>query len=165
MRAPLMLAMVALSSCTSPGGPYPSLQPRAAEAIDPRVPVPDPPVATTPNAALVDQLNGYVGEAQSGDRDFQPLAERARELAGSAGPRESESWIAAQQALSAAIAARAPVAHAVGAIDALGGQRIQAAGGIGPANLAAIDAAAAKVGEIDHRETALIDQIQARLAR
>ena len=135
-----------------------------AEAIDPRVPVPDPAITTTPNASLVDQLNGYIAEAQAGDRDFEPLAERARQLAGSAGARESEGWIAAQQALSAAIAARAPVAHAVGAIDALGGHRIQSAGGIGPANLAAIDAAAAKVGEIDRRETVLIDEIQGRLA-
>ena len=43
MRAPLRLALSAalsgLAGCASPNGSYPSLQPRAGEAIDPRVAV------------------------------------------------------------------------------------------------------------------------------
>src|SRR5438105_3415168 len=34
-----ILCLLALGACAAPGGPYPSLQPRPAEAIDPRVPV------------------------------------------------------------------------------------------------------------------------------
>ena len=39
MRKLLFLFVAVLSACSAPGGPYPSLQPRAAEALDPRVPV------------------------------------------------------------------------------------------------------------------------------
>src|SRR5215218_5842629 len=42
MRLALFLMTLLLSACASTGGPYPSLQPRAAEAIDPRVPVERP---------------------------------------------------------------------------------------------------------------------------
>src|SRR4051795_10428470 len=42
MRTALLLTTVLLSACASTGGPYPSLQPRASEAIDPRVPVERP---------------------------------------------------------------------------------------------------------------------------
>jgi hypothetical protein len=106
-----------------------------------------------------------VAQAQRGDAAFRPLADRASELAASAGPKESESWVVAQQALSAAVAARAPIASAVGDIDALGAQRIQKLGGIGLADLNAIDAAAAKVAEIDSREAAALDGIQRLLSR
>lgn len=163
MRALPLLLLPLLGACTIPGVDAPSLSPRSAEAIDPRVPVPDPVLSTTPVPSLVAQLDSLVAQAVAGDRDFQPLAAHAAELAQGAGGKESESWIAAQQALSAAIAARAPVARAVADIDALGGQRVQSLGGIGAANLAAIQAAAARVAEIDSREAALIQQLQSRL--
>ena len=38
----LLCATVALSACSTPGGPYPSLQPRAGELVDPRLPVDRP---------------------------------------------------------------------------------------------------------------------------
>ena len=37
MRRTALLSILALTACSAPGGPYPSLQPRGAEAIDPRV--------------------------------------------------------------------------------------------------------------------------------
>jgi hypothetical protein len=160
-----LVPIVAIAACARPGGPYPSLQPRAAEAIDPRLPVPDPPVSSTPTAGLVNQLDALVAQAVNGDSAFRPLAERAQQLASAAGAKESESWVVAQQALSAAVAARAPVTRAVGDIDALGAQRVQTLGGIGAADLKAIKAAAARVAEIDGREAAVIDQIQRQLSR
>ena len=165
MRALPLLLIACLSGCASAPVEAPSLAPRPAEAIDPRVPVPDPAIATTPTPGLVAQLDRLVAQAQSGDAAFRPLAEHARELAASAGPKESESWVVAQQALSAAVAGRAPVAGAAGDIDALGAQRIQKLGGIGAADLKAIDAAASKVAEIDGREAAAIDEIQRLLGR
>jgi hypothetical protein len=165
MRALPILAVSLLAGCAAAPVAAPSLAPRPAESIDPRVPVPEPAIPTTPTAGLVQQLERLVAQAQSGDAAFRPLADRARDLAASAGPKESESWVVAQQALSAAVATRAPVASAVGDIDALGSQRIQKLGGIGLADLKAIDAAAAKVAEIDSRETAAIDEIQRLLSR
>jgi hypothetical protein len=163
MRTFAVALAVPLAACAAAGN-APSLAPRAAEAIDPRVPVPEPAISTTPSSALVQQLDALVARAVAGDQAFAPLAARANELADSAGEKESESWVVAQQALSAAVAARAPVAAAVGDIDALGAQRIQALGGIGAADLKAIDAAAARVAEIDSREAAAIAAIQAQLA-
>ena len=98
---------VFLTGCAPAGGPFPSLQPRAAEAIDPRVPVPGPVNDRPVNPALASRLAELVTQARSGDGEFRPLAEQAERLAASAGARQSESWVAAQQALSAAVAARA----------------------------------------------------------
>lgn len=164
MRVLPLVMLMAVTACAAPTN-APSLAPRPAEAIDPRVPVPEAIPPSTVSPGLRDQLAALLAQAASGDEAFRPLAEHARQLAADAGAKESESWVVAQQALSAAVAARAPVATAVANIDALGGQRIQATGGIGRADLKAIDAAAARVAEIDRQETALIAEIQARLAR
>jgi hypothetical protein len=165
MRALPFLIVPILFGCASPEVNAPSLAPRAAEAIDPRVPVPDPVIPMNPAAGLVEHLDRLVAQAVAGDQLFQPLAARALELADAAGPKESETWIVAQQALSAAVAARSPVTAAVGDIDALGAGRIQKLGGIAAGDLMAIGAAAAKVGGIDDRENASIEAIQAKLAR
>jgi hypothetical protein len=129
------------------------------------VPVPEEPVQSTPTASLVQQLESFVAQAIAGDEAFQPLAAHARQLAQAAGEPQSESWIVAQQALSAAVAARRPVANAVGGIDAFGASRIVRVGGMGAADLKAIEAAAARVAAIDEREADAINQVQLRLNR
>ena len=164
MRALSLVMIVSVAACTAPTN-APSLAPRPAEAIDPRVPVPEVIASSDVSPGLLAQLNSMVAQAISGDEDFRPLAEHARRLTAGAGAKESESWVLAQQALSAAVAARAPVAKAMADIDALGAQRIQGAGGIGRADLKAIDEAAARVGKIDSQEAALIAELQARLSR
>ena len=157
------IAAAVVCGCAPAGGPFPSLQPRAAESIDPRVPVPgavnDRPV--TP--ALASRLAELVAQARSGESAFRPLAEQAERLAGGAGGPQSESWVAAQQALSAAVAARGPTARALGDIDALGANQLQTQGGLSPADLAAVKEAGAEVGEIDRRQAATIETVQNRL--
>ena len=143
----------------------PSLAPRAAEAIDPRLPVPEPVLSTTPNPALLDQLNALVAQAEAGDSQFQPEAAAAEKAVAAAGAAQSESWIAAQQALSAAVAARAPVTRAAADVDSVGAERIQKLGGIAKADLQVIDTAGARIHAIDEREAALIKSLQDRLAR
>ena len=164
MRGLALALTVLLSGCATATN-APSLAPRAAESIDPRVPVPEPVISTAPTTGLVEKLDALVAQAVAGDRAFSPLIERARQLAEAAGAKESESWVVAQQALSAAVGARLPVTSAVGDIDALGAQRVQTLGGIGAADLKAIGEAAAKVAEIDERDAAAIDSVQKRLAR
>ena len=163
MRRALFPALFLAASCAPTGGPAPSLLPRAAESIDPRLPVVGPVNDRPVTSALSARLAELVAQARSGDADFRPAAERAEQMAAAAGPAQSESWIAAQQALSAAVAARGAVTRALGDIDALGGNRLQAQGGLSPADLAAIQAAAAEVGAIDQREAAAIDAVQQRL--
>lgn len=163
MRASPLLITLALFGCAAPAVQTPSLGPRAAEAIDPRVPVPEPQLSTIIDPGLAGQLSALVAQAQAGDSQFRAATPSAQQAAASAGDRQSESWVVAQQALSRLVAARGSVTRALGDIDALGATRIQQSGGIAAADMRAIQAAAARVGEIDRRQAALIDQLQARL--
>jgi hypothetical protein len=165
MRRPLILLVLALSACSSAGGPYPSLQPRAAEAIDPRLqpvrPINDRPV----KPALAAQIAELVEQARGGETAFAPAAAEAERLASAAGAAQSESWIAAQQALSAAIAARRPTAVALSDIDALGATALQTQGGIAPNDLKAIQDGAAEVAAIAQRQARRIAAVQRLLER
>jgi hypothetical protein len=160
---PSLVTAVAITACTSSGPTPPSLQPPAAEAIDTRVPVEAPVNARPATPALVTRLAGLLAQARAGDADFAPLVQRAEQSAASAGPRGSESWLAAQQDLSAASAARGPTARALSDIDALGADALQSQGGLAPADLAAIKRAAEEVAAIDRRQAARIASISARL--
>ena len=162
MRLALVLTVLLLSACSSSGGPYPSLQPRAAEAIDPRVqpvgPVNDRPV----KPALAAQFATLVAQARGGESAFAPAAATAESLAGNAGAAQSESWIAAQQALSAAMAARQPTALAQADVDALGATALQTAGRL-PNDLKAIENAAEEVADLAREQTDRIEAIRKRL--
>jgi len=159
----LLLVIVGLAGCSAPGGPYPSLQPRIAERIDPRVPVERPMNDRPVSAALAARLAELVSEARAGDAAFGPVAAQAEQLASAAGAPQSETWIVAQEALSAAVAARKPTATALGDIDALGATALQSQGGLAPRDLAAIQAAAAEAAAIDQRQAGRIDAIQRQL--
>lgn len=164
MRAlPLPVIIIALAGCSAPAVQAPPLAPRAAEAIDPRVPVPEPPVSTQVDPALAARLSALVSQAEAGHAQFRAAAGPAQQAAAAAGSPQSESWIVAQQALSALVAARAPVTRALGDLDALSATRIEQLGGIAAGDFRAIQAATARVAEIDRNEAALIDQLQARL--
>ena len=163
MRRPLFLTLLVLSACSSAGGPSPSLQPRAAEAIDPRVAVVRPMNDRPVKPALAAQLAALVDQARGGDAAFGPAAAEAERLASAAGAPQSESWIAAQQALSAAIAARRPTVVALSDIDALGATALQTQGGIAPNDLKAIQNAAAEVSTISRDQTDRLDGLQKRL--
>jgi hypothetical protein len=159
----LPLTIVALSACAAPGGPYPSLRPRAAEAIDPRVPVVRPMNDRPVTPSLAASLAALVDQAQSGNAAFDGAASEAERLAASAGGPRSEGWIAAQEALTAAIAARRATGTALGDIDALAATTLQTQRGIAPNDLAAIKNAQSVVGALDQRQARRIDAIQKRL--
>jgi hypothetical protein len=159
----ILLALIGFSACSSTGGHYPSLQPRAAEAIDPRVPV-ERPINDQPVApALAARLAELVDQARGGDAAFNSAAAQAERLAATAGEPQSEGWVAAQEALSAAVAARAPTAAALGDIDGIAASSLQTHGGIAPNDLAAIKAAAAEVAAMDQRQNDRIDALKKRL--
>ena len=160
---PSLLLPFALSACSAPGGPYPSLQPRAGEAVDPRVPVPRPMNERPVTPALASRLAALLAQAREGDAAFEPAADQAQKLAEAAGPAQSEGWIAAQEALTAAIAARGPTTNALADIDTLGATALQSHGGMAPNDLAAVKRAGAEAGAIDQRQAARIKAIQNRL--
>ena len=159
----LLPPLLVLAACSATGGPFPSLQPRAAELVDPRVPVDRPMNARPVDSGLAAKLDSLVGQARSGDAAFVPLMARAEQLAGSAGAVHSEGWIAAEEALTAAIAARGPVARALGDVDALGGGRLQSDRGIAPSDFAAMQGAASEIATLDQREQGRVDAVRRRL--
>ena len=162
----LSLACLSLvAACTKPGGAYPSLATRPAEAIDPRPQLPSEPSLGTLDAALTRTLDDAVARARGGTAEFNALAAAAERAAAAAGPAQSESWIVAQQALSALVAQNGVTTRAAGDIDATAGSRIEAVRWLVPANRLAIAAAASRVGEINDRQLAVIDRLRDRLAR
>jgi hypothetical protein len=161
-RAALLCLL--LSACsTSPRPGEPSLAPRAAEAIDPRVPIPSEVIAGPADPALASSIAALMADVRSGHAAFQIAADSAEALAAAAGPAQSESWIVAQEALSGLVAARGPVTKAIADLDALAAARLAASGGMLPGDLAAISAATEEAGAIGAQEAALIDRLQARL--
>jgi hypothetical protein len=157
----LALALLA-AGCAAPRG-YPSLAPRAAEAIDPRG-----PIVATPSPGAVDPrtaaaLAAAVAEARGGTTEFDALARAAEARAAGAGARQSEGWIAAQQALSALIAQHGVTTDAAADIDALAAQKIDETRWLVLATQAAMEAAAAAVGAINDAQTATIARLSARL--
>ena len=153
-----------LAACsTAPSSHEPSLAPRAAEAIDPRVPIPNEVVAGPADPALAARIAELMGQVRSGDAAFQAAAQNTEALASAAGPAQSESWIVAQEALSGLVAARGSVSRAIADLDALASERLAASGGILPGDLAAINAATSEAGAIGAQQAAIIDRLQARL--
>jgi hypothetical protein len=166
MRTGISLAIALsglLGACSAPSGEYPSLAPRAAEAIDPRVPIPNEVKIGPADPNLSAHLAALIDQAQAGDSQFEAVAADAERLAAAAGSPPGEAWVAAQQALSVAQAARGPTTRALGDIDGLAAAALEQRGGIPPGNLAAIQAAAERVTDIDRRQSARIDAIEARL--
>jgi hypothetical protein len=165
LRLPPLLPLIALGlgACAAPATRPPSLAPRTSEAIDPRVPVVNAATVQSADPELAQRLSQLLAEARAGDAAFRRALGEAQRIAGAAGPRQSESWIAAQQALSAAVAARGPTTRALGDIDALGAARLARLGGLGSGDFAALTAASAEVAAIDRRQAESINGIQRRL--
>jgi hypothetical protein len=113
--------------------------------------------------ALASRLSGLVEQARAGAASFDSAASEAERLAAAAGAPQSEGWIAAEEALTAAIAARRPVATALGDIDALAASTLQAQQGLAPNDLAAIKDAQAEVGTLDARQSERVGAVQKRL--
>ena len=166
MRYPLpLLATSILAACSAPSIREPSLAPRAAEAIDPRVPIPDAVPTGTVDPALTEQLRALVSTVRAGASEFEAREATASRLAAGAGPMASESWVAAQQALSRLVEQHGLATRVAADIDALASSRLEGQRWIRPADREAIAAAAADVAEISGPQAAAIDRITDQLAR
>ena len=143
----------------------PSLAPRPAESIDPRVPIPDTVPAGPVDAALAAQLEALVETTRAAAPQFNAQESVATRLAAAAGPMASESWIAAQQALSRLVEQHGVTTRAAGDIDALAGNRLDSQHWIRPADREAIAAAAAEIGAINDAQADAIRRLASQLAR
>ena len=155
--------LIVLAGCVRDNPNVPSLSPRAAEAIDPRIPIPDRAETTPADARLGASLDRQVQSGRAGAGAFEQALAIAERLAAAAGASQSESWIVAQEALSAAVAARSPLPRALAEIDALAAEQVQARGGITPADQRQFEAALRELGPIDARQSARIKAVQSRL--
>ena len=118
--AALPLAAALLTAGCAATGPFPSLAVREAERLyasgDPLQSAPEAP----DRAGLAGRIAGFLSAASQGDAAFERALAAARPLAARAGASGSESWVAAQEALSRLEAARATTSKAVGALDEFG---------------------------------------------
>jgi hypothetical protein len=160
----LLLLTAALAGC-APVSDAPSLARRPAETVDPRLPVSDRSAALPADPALAAALRRIANPAFTQAPAVDLAIARAATLANAAGPAGSESWIAAQQALSAAVAAQEPVTRAIGAFDAALAERIGTGSRLVPRDLAAASAIAGELAEIDRRHRAALAAVQRRLSR
>ena len=164
-RLLLLFAVLLAAGCSTTPSPEPSLAPRAAEAIDPRLPIPDEIPAGRLDPALAGRLSALVAEVRSSLPAFEAREGEAARLAAAAGPAASESWIAAELALSRLVEQYGVTTRAAANIDALAAERLQSQRWIVPTDREAIAAAAAEVAEISSRQAATIDRIKGQLAR
>ena len=165
MRILLPLALAVLTGACAAPRDYPSLAPRAAEGIDPRVPIEATPSPGTVDPRTAAALAAAVAAARGGIAEFQRLSGTAEALSVGAGPAQSERWIAAQQALSVLVAQHGVTTRAAADIDAIAADRIDETRWLVPATRAAIEDAAAEVGSISAAQTETIERITARLGR
>ena len=160
MKRFLPFAVLALAACQTGEPRTERLAPRAAEGIDPRTPIPSAEPSGPASPALVARLDAIRAPALASLGQFDQVAQVARTAAAGAGPRQSESWIVAQEALSALVAAGAPVTRALGAIDALAAERV---GQFAAPDRKAIEAALAGLTVIEQRQAATIAGLSARI--
>lgn len=160
----LLVSLLLLGGCAAVDN-APSLARRPAEAIDPRVPIPDASAALPADPALAAALRRLADPAFAQGRSVDSAIASAERLAASAGAPGSETWIAAQQALSAAIAAQEPVTRAIGDFDAAVAERIRSGARLVPQDLAAVRSISADLAALDRRQRSAIAAVQARLSR
>jgi len=156
LSAVALLALSTLAGCAGTTQGYPSLAPRPIERevmradVAPATAAVEPP--PLPPSAEVAQI---VASAQAADAAFRTALDKARpQIEAARGAAEgSEQWVAAQQAYSAADAARAPVGDALAELD----RRRQAAVEAGKGDEAtALAGAALEIQALDEAERALL---------
>jgi hypothetical protein len=114
----LLAAACLVGGCAAQGD-FPSLARRPAENdLSIEEPV-RPAVEVATDAALSSRVAELRAEAAAGDRAFESALTPATLAVARAGGRETESWTAAQQALSRLEAAREATMRALGDLDAL----------------------------------------------
>jgi len=159
MRA---LPVLLLLSACAPAGDFPSLRPRAVEALRPDAPLPAPPPLRPASPEVAAQVSGIVARGQDGQRAFEAALPGVQTLVAAAGTGASESWTQAQQAISRLDAERGPSVVALADLDALAtalgtqGERVN--------DLAVIRAAAADLAAVVGRQRETLDQLSGQLA-
>ena len=178
---PLLAGAALLASCAA-SGPFPSLAPRAVEhdpsdgtalvrpclkggqqasGTTPRPALPPAPAVEPADPTLPARLEALNAKASEGDSAFGRAIDTAAAAVSSAGTAGSESWVAAQQAVSRAETARAPTLDALSDLSALAVAVAQRRAN--PADAQALREALDAVQAIADRQFARIGEVRAPL--
>ncbi len=152
MQRLIVIALfLSLSACGKAGN-YPSLNPRPIEAKASGLltePVADSVPLAPASPGVRATVDSAVNAAQAGDVEFNRALSSARSTAQGAGASGSESWIAAQMAISALERSRRPVKAAMSDLD---GALRAVLSGPPSEDLALVEGAMRKVETIDARQ-------------
>jgi hypothetical protein len=164
----LLLAPLALAAggCASNAGDFPSLAQRPAErefaAEQMAPPKIRPPLPA--DQALAARAQGFVAAAREAEGGFSRASAIAAAAAARAGPPGSDSWTVAQEAVSRAIAAQAPLTRIAGEFDDYAADRARQTP-LAPADIARLHDATAEVEHMVALQTARIRRLEASLTR
>ncbi len=154
----LTLLALSVSACAARGA-YPSLAPRPIELQNGQANSPAPPAPTATDPARVARISAIVARAEGNGSAFSSARAEAERSVAASGARGSESWIAAQMAVSRLERTREATQEALAELD---GEKRRILSGPASADQAALDAAIARVMAI---ETAQADAARSLLAR
>lgn len=143
-------------------GPFPSLAQRDAErqpAGEPVRVIPDVP----DDSVLRARIEELVALARGGDQAFESAFGPAEAAARAAGANGSDSWIAAQEQVSRAEAARAGTMRALGDLDQLALERSNLP--TSPEDQAALNSAITEVERLALDQQSRLDRLKALIAR
>lgn len=157
----MIFALLLLPAIPAIAAP-PSLAKRPVEDRSMAEPVRQATPPAPADAALQAQIAGLVGKAQGGQTAFAALLPQASRAVSTAGAQDSESWIAAQQLLSALEDARAPSTQALSELDSTIAVRLNGGAEAGIAELQAADTQVAALIQGQQRE---LDSLRSRLSR
>ena len=159
---PLTLALLLLAGGCMTEGPFPSLAQRDSE----RQPAGEP-VRVMPDVAddsvLRARIDELVALARAGDQAFETAFGPAMAAASAAGANGSDSWIAAQEQVSRAEAARAGTMRALGDLDQLALERSNLP--TSPEDQAALNSAITEVERLALDQQSRLDRLKALIAR
>jgi len=155
-------ALALLAGCAGNAGPFPSLLPRPIEKQlgEPGVPPVVAPVPDDPEVAA--RASEFVAAAQAAHREFRAALPAAEEAVRRAGASGSESWLAAQQAISRVEAAEAPTLRALADLDRYAADRAKARP-LSKGDLARLQDATAESQRLTDSEHADVARLQAAL--
>lgn len=161
-RRPLLLFPAILLAACVPEGDFPSLAMRPGER-DLSTEEPTRPAIEVPDdGALRQQVAELRRLAAQGDAAFDAGYGATAAAVAAAGPRESDGWVEAQQALSRLEAAREATMRALADLDRIAMDRIGAP--TSASDFAAINAAIAAVEQLALAQQQRMDALRARLS-
>lgn len=160
--ASLLAFPILLLACAGPEGEAPSLAPRPIEGILDQPVHAIEPVESVDNAALAAEIETLVGRAEAGHHTFSARYPATRDAvtAASGAALESESWIAAQLALSALDSARSSTVEALGMLDGILAEQALAGA---PSETQRLLAARERVSALYEDQNALYDPLNRML--